>query len=448
MIPARSDAYWAEQAFLPDGLASRVRLTISGDRFGEVITDVDPEPGDDQLAGVLLPGFANAHSHAFHRALRGRTQGGRGTFWTWREAMYRLAGRLDPDSYFELARVVYTELALAGYTAVGEFHYLHHDQDGRPYADPNEMGRALFAAAESVGIRMTLLDTCYLSGGLGPSGHHPLDPVQQRFSDGDVDRWQARVADLIGSGLRGSVPAKIGIAVHSVRAVPAEFLSAAATAFPGRPLHIHLSEQPAENEAALAHYSRTPTELLDDHGLLGPRTTVVHATHLTAEDVDRIGRSGTSACFCPTTERDLADGIGPARALFDAGAPLVLGSDQHVVIDPFEELRGLESHERLRSGERGRFTTSELITAASAAGYRSLGWPGGGLIAAGAPADFVAVAADSIRTAGSRPDQLCYSATAADVHRVIVAGDQIVVDGRPWAGQPDLTVFDRLWEEP
>lgn len=439
--------YWAAHAWLPGGWAERVRFTETDGRFAAVITGAEPEPGDERLTGMVFPGFANAHSHAFHRALRGRTQSGRGSFWTWREGMYALAGRLDPDRYLELARACYTELALAGCTVVGEFHYLHHDHEGRRYADPNAMGRALLRAATEVGLRITLLDTCYLAGGLDRTGHREPDPVQRRFSDGDVDGWAGRVADLITDEAAPGGLIKIGIAAHSVRAVPAEALGPLGAAFPERPLHVHLSEQPAENEACLARYGRTPTELLDDHGLLGPRTTVVHATHLTRDDLARLGGTGTCACFCPTTERDLADGIGPARELADAGAPLALGTDQHAVIDPFEELRGLELHERLRTGERGRFSTAELITAATAAGYRSLGWADAGGIAAGQLCDFVVVDPDSIRTAGSRPDQLCYAATAADVRRVVVGGRTIVADGAPVHGLPDLTILDRLWED-
>ena len=206
---------------------------------------------------------------------------------------------------------------------------------------------------------------------------------------------------------------RIGAAAHSVRAVPAEALTKIGEAAGERPLHVHLSEQPAENVATQAFYGRTPTELLDDHGLLGPRTTAVHATHLTDTDIKALGGTQTSACFCPTTERDLADGIGPARRLADAGSPLTLGSDQQAVIDPFEELRGLEMHERLATGERGRFTPGDLIMIASEDGYRSLGWADGGRIADGAPADFVVVRSDSVRTTGARPDQIAYAATAA-----------------------------------
>jgi len=424
-------AYWAAYAWLPDGCRAGVSFEVHHGRFAQVRVGVEPQDGQEILRGVILPGLANGHSHAFHRGLRGRTHAAGGSFWTWREQMYALAARLDPDSYLDLARAVFAEMAQAGYTVVGEFHYLHHDQNGHPYADPNVMGKALIQAATDAGVRLTLLDACYLAGGLTATGHRPLDPIQTRFSDGDVDHWQARV-----SLLNDSDQIRIAIAVHSVRAVPADALNKIDKAAGERPLHAHLSEQPAENAATQAFYGRTPTELLDDHGLLGRRTTVVHATHLTDTDIKTLGRTQTSACICPTTERDLADGIGPARRLADAGSLLTLGSDQQAVIDPFEELCGVELHERLATGERGRFTPAELIMIASEAGYRSLGWSEGGRIADGALADFVVVRSDSVRTTGARPDQIAYAATAADVDQVVVAGQVIVRDGRHRLGSP------------
>ena len=189
---------------------------VEDGRFAQVRVGVEPGAGQQILSGVTLPGLADGHSHAFHRGLRGRTHAGGGSFWTWRQQMYALAARLDPDSYLALARAVFAEMVQAGYTVVGEFHYLHHDQHGRPYADPNAMGKALIQAATEAGVRLTLLDACYLAGGLAATGHLPLDPVQTRFSDGDVDHWQARV-----SLLNDSDQVRIGTAVHSVRAVPA-----------------------------------------------------------------------------------------------------------------------------------------------------------------------------------------------------------------------------------
>jgi formiminoglutamate deiminase len=306
------------------------------------------------------------------------------------------------------------------------------------------MGKALIQAATEVGVRLTLLDTCYLAGGLTAAGPLPLEEVQRRFSDGDVDHWQSRLSELTEADRT-----RIGAAVHSVRAVPAEALSKIGEAAGERRLHLHLSEQPAENAATQAYYGRTPTELLDDHGLLGSRTTAVHATHLTDTDINTLGGTQTSACICPTTERDLADGIGPARRLARAGSSLTLGSDQHAVIDPFEELRGLELHERLASGERGCFTPGNLIMIASEAGYNSLGWPEGGRLADGAFADFVVIRRDSVRTAGARPEQIGFAATAADVDYVVVDGQVIVRDGQHRLGSPArllMAALDQLGE--
>jgi formiminoglutamate deiminase len=434
-------SYWAPYAWLPGRCERHVRLTVAAGRFTEIRVGAERAAGDQLLHGVALPGLANGHSHAFHRALRGRTHGAGGTFWTWREEMYALAARLDPDSYRDLARAVFAEMTLAGYTAVGEFHYLHHDRDGVPYADPNAMGAALVEAATEVGIRLTLLDVCYLTGGLEAGGHLPLDPVQRRFADADADAWQART-----SRLRPTDGVRLGVAAHSVRAVPAAALAVVAETASDLPLHIHLSEQPAENLACERFYGRTPAQLLAEAGVLDGRTTAVHATHVPAGDIALLGGSQTSVCFCPTTEADLADGIGPAPELAQAGSLLTLGSDQHALIDPFAELRGLELQERLRSGERSRFSPAELMTTASAAGYRSLGWEGGELVP-GAPADFVVVRTDTVRTAGARPEQIGFAATAADVDQVVIGGRTIVADGEHHLGSPArllAAALDRL----
>lgn len=415
-------SWFAELAWLPEGIARDVRFDVEAGRFTAVT--VGAVAGDAvRLPGLVLPGFANTHSHAFHRALRGRTQGDGGNFWTWREAMYAVAGRLDPDSYLTLARATYAEMALAGITSVGEFHYLHHAPDGVRYDDPNAMGVALAQAAADAGIRLTLLDTCYLAGGLSADGHTPPTELHLRFGDDDVHRWAARVAELSpGEGLR------VGAAVHSVRAVPRDDIAAVAAVAAGRPLHVHLSEQPAENEACQQFYGLTPTGLLESQGALGSTTTAVHATHLSSQDVAALGRSGTTICMCPTTERDLADGIGPARALADAGCPISLGSDQHAVIDAFEEARGLELDERLRWGQRGRFTPVELIAALT--NHSSIGWTEAGDLKVGAAADLVGVRLDSVRTAGCLPEQVLYAATTADVDTVIVSGNLIVGGGQ------------------
>jgi formiminoglutamate deiminase len=437
-------AFWCEQAWLPAGPAAGVRVVVAGGTITAVETSTSPAAGDHRLAGLVLPGFANAHSHAFHRALRGRTHDRGGTFWTWRQRMYALAARLDPDTYLALARAAYAEMALAGVTCVGEFHYLHHPPGGGRYADPNAMSSAIVQAAADAGIRLTLLDACYLAGGLDAAGHAPLDEVQVRFSDGSVESWAGRLADL---------PARPGLlagaAVHSVRAVPADRLGEVAAAAADRPLHLHLSEQPGENEACQAFYGRSPTALLAGHGLLTPATTAVHATHLTDADIGLLGGSGTTVCGCPSTEADLADGLGPFRRLSDAGSPLCLGSDQHALIDLLAEARLLESYERLATGVRGRFTPHELVDALTAAGHRALGWPDAGRIAVGGRADLVAVALDSPRTAGADPAQIALAAGAADVHTVVVDGRTVVAGGRHTLGDVGTLLtkaIEPLWE--
>ncbi|MFL6121823.1 formimidoylglutamate deiminase [Actinophytocola sp.] len=414
--------YWCEYAWQPAQLVRGAVVEVDdGGRIASVSTTSDgPPAGAHVLRGLVFPGFANVHSHAFHRALRGRTHHGGGTFWTWRHAMYQLASRLDPDSYLRLATAVYAEMAVAGFTVVGEFHYLHHPPGGGRYAEPNAMGEAVREAALAAGIRLTLLDTCYLTGGIDT----PLSPEQQRFSDGSVEAWAERAQP------RHDRPfTRVGAAIHSVRAVPAPAIAEIASIVEGRPLHVHVSEQPAENEACLAAYGRTPVRLLADSGALGPHTTAVHATHLSSTDVAALGTSKTAACFCPTTEADLADGIGPARELLDAGAPLSLGTDQHAVVDPLVEARALEHGERLRTGQRGRLSPDELVAALTSAGNAALGWPDAGRIEQGAPADLVAVRLDSVRTAGCHPTQVLYGATAADVHTVVANGRVIAAEG-------------------
>lgn len=414
-----STAYWCDAAALPDGPADRVRITVVGGVITAVERGAERTADDVVLPGVVLPGFANAHSHAFHRALRGHTHGAGGDFWSWREQMYALAGALDPSNLYALARAVYAEMVLAGVTAVGEFHYVHHPASGGRYDDPNAMGHALRSAAQDAGLRLTLLDTCYLAGGVG----EPLEGVARRFSDGDADQWAERV-----EGLRPEAGFRVGAAVHSVRAVPPEQVTvvAAWARERGVPRHAHLSEQPAENEACQAAFGCSPTALLDSGGFLGPGSTVVHAVHLTGADVQRIGASGTSSCLCPTTERDLADGIAPAAALAAAGSALCVGSDQHATIDLLAEVQALEMHERLASGRRGVFAPADLRTALTAAGHRAIGWPEAGVLAVGAPADLVAVRTDTVRTAGADPDQLVLVAGAGDVDTVVVGGEVVV----------------------
>ena len=422
-------AWHAELAWLGPGggVAERVLIEIEGERIAAVTEGVDPPPGAARLEGVTIPGLANGHSHAFHRALRGRTHRQGGDFWSWRELMYQVAGVLDPDRYLELATAVYAEMALAGISAVGEFHYLHHDPAGRPYADPNAMGEALAEAAGRAGVRLTLIDTCYLRAGLDGA---PLAGAQVRFGDGDADAWAGRAG-----AFRERPGVRVAAGIHSVRAVDEAAMATVAAWAAGRdaPLHLHLSEQPAENQACLAATGRTPAALAEASGVLGPRTTAVHATHLTEEDVARLGASRTAACLCPTTERDLADGVGPAQALAAAGSPLCLGTDSNAVVDLFEEARAVELDERLVTGRRGHHDPADLLAAATEGGMAALGWDAGRL-APGRLADLVTIGLDSVRLAGTRPaevvDQVVFSASAPDVASVVVSGRQVVRDGR------------------
>jgi formiminoglutamate deiminase len=422
-----------------------VLIEASGDRFTAVTPRVPlarVPAGTTRLAGLTLPGLANAHSHAFHRALRGRAWGGPGaapgTFWTWRDQMYEVAARLDPDSYFALARATFAEMALAGITCVGEFHYLHHNPDGTPYTVQNEIGLRLIEAARAAGIRITLLDACYLAGGFNPGGTpRPLSGPQRRFSDGTAAAWAARMADFNSDEHGMLAPhAKIGAAIHSVRAVPPDQMPEvmAWSHHHAAPVHVHLSEQPLENGETRAAFGATPTEVLGEAGVLGPRSTMVHATHLVPSDVTLLGQSQTTVCMCPLTEADLADGVGPAPALAEAGCSLALGTDGHSAIDLLAEARWLELSQRLAFRRRGHFRAASLALAATGAGHACLGWPEAGEIVPDAYADLVTVRLDSPRLAGAGdaadPLAAVFAAgSAADVQHVVASGRDIVRDG-------------------
>lgn len=348
---------------------------------------------------TIIPAFANCHSHAFHRALRGRRPQG-ADFWGWRDGMYALASALDPDAYHRLARATFAEMRLAGVASVGEFHYLHHGPDGTPYADPNAMAEAVVEAARAVGLCICLLHTRYARSGFGGV---PLEPAQRRFVDADLDAWQQR-AIALAARYEADPEVVVGTAIHSVRAVPADEFAAIAATLPDAPLHVHLSEQPAENADCLAATGRTPTQLLADAGVWDSRTTAVHATHLTSDDIAILARAHAAACFCPTTEAELADGIGPSVALSEAGVPITLGSDSQTVIDPFAEARALAMHERLASGRRDGWDATALWQAATADGHSSLGFP---------ELDATIDLRESVRTAGA--DDPLWAASAADV---------------------------------
>jgi formiminoglutamate deiminase len=424
-----TDTWWCEHAWLGgESVADGVLFTVADGRIAAVDTHTGAQPDSHRLRGLVIPGLANAHSHAFHRALRGRTQRDRGSFWTWRDLMYTAAERLNPDRYRRLTRAVYAEMALAGITSVGEFHYVHHEAGGSRYAEPNAMGLAVIDGAADAGIRLTLLDTCYLSA--GPDGA-PLAGPQQRFGDGSGDQWASRV-EALRQQASGQPAVVVGAALHSVRGVPVEHIPAVVewAEKHGVPLHVHSSEQTREVEQCLAVHGRTPTAVLRDTGALGPRTTAVHATHLTADDIADIDRTSTGVCFCPTTERDLGDGIGPAPALLAGRGLFSLGSDSHAVIDLLEEARAVELNERLASRTRGTIGADRLLRAATYDGHHALGWADAGELTPGARADFVAVQTDSIRTAGggATVENVVFAAAAPDVTDVVVDGRAVVSD--------------------
>ncbi|WP_437600939.1 formimidoylglutamate deiminase [Sorangium sp. So ce590] len=302
---------------------------------------------------IELPALVSAHSHAFQRGMRGEAQRpgptGADDFWSWRSAMYALAGSLTPESIHAISKVAYRELRAAGVRTVGEFHYVHHQPDGAPYADRTVLADAVIEAARAAGLRIALLRVVYARAGAGraPEG------AQRRFSDGSLD---AALADIEALRARyaGCEDVRVGVAPHSVRAVPPAWLGEIARYAEERGLmvHMHVAEQPAEIEACLAETGRRPVELLAERGVLSERFVAVHATHLAPHEPALLGAARAFACLCPTTERDLGDGLPDVGALRGAGVRLCVGIDSHVITDPFEDLRGVELGERLRTGKR------------------------------------------------------------------------------------------------
>ena len=432
-----------------DALVSDVLIETQGDTITAVGTGYDGE-FDRRLTGLVFPGLVTAHSHAFHRALRGRTHRAGGDFWAWRQPMYQLASRLTPETYYDLARAVYAEMLLSGITLVGEFHYLHHRPNGESFTDPNAMSEAVVSAAMDVGIRITLIDAAYLASDM--NGTPPLQE-QTRFSDGDIESWSQRVHDM-ASRLGANPLARLAVAAHSVRAVTTGDLEAIAGVASelSAPLHIHVSEQPVENEACLAAHGVTPIELLHRHRYLNENTTLIHATHTTDNDRRLIAESGAGVCFCPTTEADLGDGIGPGIEYQEAGVRLSLGSDSNATIDILEEAKRIEQHDRLRLGRRAIHDPASLLDAATTGGANALGWPETGRIEPGSLADFVVLDDRSLDLAGLDLDSgvasIVMSSTRSAVTDVVVSGEMLVIN-RVGFGLPTLSDIDqaikRVW---
>ncbi|HEX7263048.1 MAG TPA: formimidoylglutamate deiminase [Candidatus Dormibacteraeota bacterium] len=403
-----SGVWHAQEAWL-GRRADNVLIEVEDGRITSVTEGVDAPTGAVRLKGWTIPGLANVHSHAFQHRLRGTAESGGGDFWEWREEMYRAAAGWEPDEYHDYARSVFKEMLVAGITAVGEFHYLHR------YG--NRLGEALIAAARDAGIRITLIDACYLRGGLDG---RPLGSVQQTFSDGDVDGWVSRVDQL-----EEGVGVRIGAAIHSVRAVdPRSMRVVAAWARKRKaPLHIHLAEQPGEVEDCLAVERCTPAQLLEREGILGPDLTAIHAIHVDESDISLLGRHRVAVCACPTSERGLGDRVGPTRSLVDAGSPLCVGSDSNAVIDMLEEARAAELDQRRATGRRVLHQPEELLSAATSGGMRALGWDGGD-IKAGMLADFVTI--DGVDGRQLDAAQVVFSRSACDVINVVVGGKTVM----------------------
>ena len=394
---------WFESVLLPGGWARDVRIMLSGTRIGAIETGVAARPGDVRH-GVALPGLPNLHSHAFQRAMAGLAEapGGvdRDDFWSWRETMYRLVGRLTPDDVAAVAAMAFAEMLESGFTRVGEFHYLHHDIDGGAYAEPARMAAAVAAAGAETGIALTLLPVFYAHAGFGGTASAP---GQRRFVS-DLDRF-ARLREGCGHALRDLDGAVLGIGPHSLRAVTPGELTALLALAPEGPVHIHIAEQMPEVEACLAWSGARPVQWLLDHAPVDPRWCLVHATHVDPGEVAGIARSGAVVGLCPITEANLGDGLFPAGALLDAGGGFGIGSDSNVRIDAAEELRLLEYGQRLAHRQRnvlardGRSTGRTLFDHALLGGAQALGAPAAGL-AVGVAADIVALAPDAEGASG------------------------------------------------
>ncbi|WP_225408765.1 formimidoylglutamate deiminase [Stigmatella hybrida] len=435
--------------YQPDLLYVRGRLQEGGalrvGADGRILEPGGPLPEGARLVRLpgraLLPGLVNGHSHAFQRLIRGRTEyvaegHGSDDFWSWREAMYRAAEALTPEEVYTASRQAFLEMVLSGITAVGEFHYLHHQPDGTPYEDRNELARAVIRAARDVGLRIVLLRVGYARAGF----RVPENPRQRRFIEPDVDMFLAAVAEL-ARATRGDPAVTVGLAPHSVRAVPKEWLTVLAGVRTDMPVHMHVAEQPREVEVCLAEHGRRPVELLEELGVLETRFTAVHAVHVTEDEARMLGEVSAGVCACPSTERNLGDGIIPADMLAAQGVRLSLGSDSQALVDLLDEARQLEGHLRLRRLRRAVMDPGggavdglgvRLLELATVNGAKSLGLPTGTLDP-GTPADFFTVDLNHPSLVGASPASLLsgivLGTDKAAVRDVAVDGKLVVRDG-------------------
>ena len=490
-----SEDRYTHIAWLPDLIYTGGRfesgLALVSDRAGRIThltRDVENFAAPARIMRLtgcaLLPGLVNAHSHAFQRVIRGRTErrssAAHDSFWTWREMMYRAATRLTPEQIYDASRMAFLEMAASGITAVGEFHYLHHAPDGTRYADENELAKHVIRAARDVGLRIALLRVAYARAGWNT----PPNDRQARFIERDAAAFLKQTETLkddltreaaddvrtqgdVGADGADLKSAWVGVAPHSVRAVPLDYLREvdAFAAKQEMPVHMHVAEQPAEVAACLEEHRRTPVALLADEGLLSDRFTAVHAVHITPEEARSLARERAHVCACPTTERNLGDGIVPADLLFDARVRVSLGTDSHTQIDLLEDARELEYHLRLQKLERAVLAPQEtgvptekettpdptahasstdrddlaalavrLFDCATTSGANSIGATGGGALAVGSPADFFTVALNDLSIAGASEDDLLpsivFSLARTAVRDVVVGGRRIIADGQ------------------
>src|SRR5687767_1257192 len=433
------------QAWLPDYIYTEGRfrsgLALVADGAGKIVELSENAPGATRLAGrAMLPGLINAHSHAFQRIIRGRTeyrsQNATDSFWTWREQMYAAATQLSPDEIYNVSRLAFLEMAKTGITAVGEFHYLHHSPDGSPYADRNQLGHEVIRAANDVGIRIALLRVAYARSGFNTAPN----PRQGRFIENSPDTYIAHLDLLLNSINTKDGMIWAGVAPHSVRAVPLDYLKQIIAFANERelPVHMHVAEQPAEVDACIEEYGRSPVALLDTEGLLSDRFTAVHAIHVTPKAIAALARSGAGVCACPTTERNLGDGVVPTDLYFKSNVPVSLGTDSQIQIDLLEDARELEYHMRLKKMERNVLApenetgasalATKLFECATVNGAKAIGFDGGQL-EAGAPADFFTVDLNDISIAGASTDELLanivFSLSRTAIRDVVVNGKQL-----------------------
>jgi formimidoylglutamate deiminase len=442
---------FAEDALLPEGWARNVAITIDAEGTITRIETDAPAAATARAAGPLVPGMPNLHSHSFQRALAGRT--GRASaeasvvdsFWTWRAAMYAFLGRVDPDAYEAIATQAYVEMVKAGYTSVAEFHYVHHDPKGWAYADPAELARRVIAAARRAGIALTLLPVFYAHAGFGGQ---PPTSVQRRFVH-SPESYARLVSTLAADAAAGAYV--LGVAPHSLRAVTPDELAEIVDCAPaGAPIHIHAAEQVQEVSDCIVALGGRPVEWLLRHARVDARWCIVHATHMTSDEVQRLAASGAVAGLAPTTEADLGDGIFPARGYVDRGGTLGIGSDSNTVIDPFAELRQLEYSQRLFRLERNVLARRDipvgqfLYTLAAGGGARAVGQPTGA-IARGWRADFVVLDTDDPALAPQAVedvlDAAIFGPSRHPVRDVMIGGRWVVRDGRHPDEQPVRTEF-------